>query len=155
MKSESLHSSRNTPLAGPRITAEVPESLLNHTRITLRITRTSTPSGTHFRPTRTLWNPSCGAFLHYSQDSSPPPPLLGARGFPLPSRLGCGGLLHLACCCMSRLPAPPNRGGRFPFPREKGSEKGSQETWEGCTGKPDFSQKSGFKSGCLELRIHT
>ena len=45
------------------------------------------------------------------------------------------------------------RAGSFPFPREKGSEKGSQETWEGCAGKPDFSQKSGFKSGCLVLEV--
>ncbi len=55
------------------------------------------------------------------------------------------GLLHLACCCLLRLPAPPlpNRGGRFHFRHEKGSEKGSQKAWEGWAGKPDFSQKSG------------
>ncbi len=66
---------------------------------------------------------------------------------------------HFYRCRRVLLLMPPpmfiGAAGSFPFPREKGSEKGSQETWEGCTGKPDFSQKSGFKSGCLELRIHT
>ena len=33
--------------------------------------------------------------------------------------------------------------GHFPFPREKGSEKGSQKVWEGCAEKPDFLRKSG------------
>jgi len=33
--------------------------------------------------------------------------------------------------------------GSFPFPREKGSEKGSQKVWEGCAEKPDFLRKSG------------
>ena len=77
------------------------------------------------------------------------------RGGGLHLAWGCGGLLHLASCCLARLPAPPppSGGGRFPFPREKGSEKGSQKTCEGCAGKPDFSQKSGFKSGCLWLQL--
>jgi hypothetical protein len=34
-------------------------------------------------------------------------------------------------------------GGRFPFPREKGSEKGSYQTPAGVARKPDFFQKSG------------
>ncbi len=33
--------------------------------------------------------------------------------------------------------------GSFPFPREKGSEKGSQKVWEGRAEKPDFLRKSG------------
>ena len=34
-------------------------------------------------------------------------------------------------------------GGRFPFPREKGSEKGSGKICAGMGEKPDFLKKSG------------
>ena len=34
-------------------------------------------------------------------------------------------------------------GGHFPFPREKGSEKGSGQSVAGVARKPDFLQKSG------------
>ena len=37
----------------------------------------------------------------------------------------------------------PTRVGHFPFPREKGSEKGSYQTLAGVGRKPDFLQKSG------------
>ena len=40
-----------------------------------------------------------------------------------------------------------SRRGHFPFPREKGSEKGSYETLAGVGRKPDFLQKSCLKSG--------
>ncbi len=43
-------------------------------------------------------------------------------------------------CAMAPCPVP---GGRFPFPREKGSEKGSYQTLAGVARKPDFLQKSG------------
>ena len=39
-----------------------------------------------------------------------------------------------------------SRRGHFPFPREKGSEKGSYQTLAGVGRKPDFLQKSGWKS---------
>ena len=48
--------------------------------------------------------------------------------------VGCRGAL---------LPHIPTRLGRFPFPREKGSEKGSQKMWEGRAEKTDFLRKSG------------
>ena len=47
-------------------------------------------------------------------------------------------------------PVPTHRG-HFPFPREKGSEKGSYQTLAGVGRKPDFLQKSGWKS-CLRGR---
>ena len=37
----------------------------------------------------------------------------------------------------------PTRGGHFPFPREKGSEKGSGQSVAGVARKPDFSERSG------------
>ncbi len=69
-----------------------------------------------------------------------PPPIFVGAAIDAPSIF-----IGAAACRHWRRP----RAGSFPFPREKGSGKGSQETWEGCTGKPDFSQKSGFKSGYL------
>ena len=44
------------------------------------------------------------------------------------------------------LAAPPPRG-HFPFPREKGSEKGSYQSVAGVARKPDFLEMSGQKSG--------
>ncbi len=38
---------------------------------------------------------------------------------------------------------PPAMGGHFPFPREKGSEKGSGQSVAGVARKPDFLQMSG------------
>jgi len=40
--------------------------------------------------------------------------------------------------------------GHFPFPREKGSEKGSEKSVAGVCRKPDLTQRSGFKSGCCQ-----
>ena len=51
------------------------------------------------------------------------------------------------------LGAPPSLRrprGHFPFPREKGSEKRSYQTLAGVGSKPDFCQKSGWKS-CLPV----
>ena len=46
-----------------------------------------------------------------------------------------------------RVPVPccafATHGGHFPFPREKGSEKGSGQSVAGVARKPDFSQMSG------------
>ena len=44
-------------------------------------------------------------------------------------------------------PLPHPVGGHFPFPREKGSEKGSAQSVAGVAKKPDFLQMSGYKSG--------
>ena len=41
-----------------------------------------------------------------------------------------------------RFAAPPPRG-HFPFPREKGSEKGTKQSVAGVARKPDFLQMSG------------
>ena len=41
----------------------------------------------------------------------------------------------------------PHFWGHFPFPREKGSEKGSCQSVAGMDRKPDLLQMSGFKSG--------
>ena len=45
-------------------------------------------------------------------------------------------------CARQDLAAPPPRG-HFPFPREKGSEKGSYQSVAGVARKPDFLQMSG------------
>ncbi len=75
----------------------------------------------------------------------------------VPPRAATDAATHFHRCRRVLLLMPPpmfiGAAGSFPFPREKGSEKGSQTTCEGCAGKPDFSQKSGFKSGCLWLRL--
>ncbi len=75
----------------------------------------------------------------------------------VPPRAATDAATHFYRCRRVLLLTPPpmfiGAAGSFPFPREKGSEKGSQKTCEGCASKPDFSQKSGFKSGCLWLRL--
>ena len=43
-------------------------------------------------------------------------------------------------CAKAALPLPR---GHFPFPREKGSEKGSYQSVAGVARKPDFLQMSG------------
>ena len=59
----------------------------------------------------------------------------------------------LAHCCRARFAlaaasAPPwtltfiRGGGQFPFPREKGTEKGTGQSVAGVDRKPDFLEKS-------------
>ena len=53
-----------------------------------------------------------------------------------------GSLCTCSCICTQQSPCS-HQWGHFPFPREKGSEKGSAQSVAGVGMKPDFLQKSG------------
>ena len=57
-----------------------------------------------------------------------------------PQRISSCTLSDILMCAEAALPHPR---GHFPFPREKGSEKGSGQSVAGVARKPDLCQMSG------------
>ena len=61
---------------------------------------------------------------------------------PKPPKRISGCTLGDILMCVPRPPSP-TQGGHFPFPREKGSEKGSGQSVAGVAKKPDLLKMSG------------